>query len=249
MSLGKFLNELQSPRHKFQLAKPFLFEVIITKLNEPMFSLLCHNVNIPGISVLSAPSKIYGTSFEVPYELAYEPMDLTCYMDKNFRLQKSISSLLQFNKTNFSPVFYDNYIIEDISIVMFDIDNQSIVATYRFKNCVLKGQYSMNLDWSAKNQVQALRLSFTYEYYTVEHTDNTVTPPLPDPSKLMNAYSGLDNTCVAPLNWDTVQQVDPAAASKFTLAKDKLTGMVSSIKNVIPKLPLQGQLSSLKSLF
>ena len=238
MSFSKFISELKSVKHNFQLNKPFLFEVTLhpfgnpadTSVNTEMFSLLCHNANIPGVSVLTTPMKIYGTTTEIPYEKAFEPLHLSCYVDRDFKMPQLIQRMSRFNNPSFSPNFYDEYVIPTITLTMFDVSNDAtVVAIYTIHNAVLKGYNSMMLDWSARNQIQMLTMSFSYEYY---RTKFNLAEPFTEKDRTVAELMNSTRNNPMPTNWDTINKTNPQAAKKFTLSNNE------GVKSLVAKLPL-----------
>ena len=184
-SLQKFLTMVGDSDTR--LGKPILFWVMLPILapdGNEMLSLLCHSAVIPGYTIMSSPSKIYGLPLEMPYELAFDPVKLTFYADAVHDFPQLFHGMRDFiiDRSSFSPnyrrgptgyelptadIYIIDYSIRDTTKTSKPEISEKIVATYRLNNVFIKSVASMDLAWHEVNKIQEISIDLSYEQMTI----------------------------------------------------------------------------------
>lgn len=180
-SLNEFIQQVSKSK---SLSKPFLFYVQFNSLNSESqrdLSLLCHETIIPGYTVMSQSAKVYGLPIEMPYELAFDPVRVTFWVDQSHKvpLLFHVQRDKIINPLDYSPKYrddYETYLMPSVDICVIETSKHEVVATYSLKNAFVKSVNAMNLTWSAQNQVQEVTVDLQYEYMeTIIHEGGTST--------------------------------------------------------------------------
>lgn len=136
--------------------------------------LLCDTAQLPGLSLNTAPIRSFGEVREIPYELNYEPITLSFYVDANMNVKKLFDlwmASIQIKDTrNFS--YYDSYTTK-LSIYVQDMEenNRYIVDMYE---AYPKSVSSVQLDF-ANRDIMKLQVTMEYKYWRSSQVAYTLT--------------------------------------------------------------------------
>jgi len=234
MTVQKFLQELKSPKHRFQLAKSHLFVVdfmfgsgISTDLQ--MLSILCHSVTTPGQHITTQPAVIHGLKYEVPSGIQQDDLMCSFYVDRNYQIPQIFDahrskivdqySTDKQNRGTYNFGYKNEYQIPTVNVSTLDITNRDadVRSVMTYHNCFVKSTQAMNFEYSNTN-VQLLSVIIDFEWVSSKHNELNLTPNNPGPEKPM---SGILNKTTIPVNFDTLQQLGSDIAAKdFNEAKN-----------------------------
>ena len=126
--------------------------------------LLCDSTQLPGVNLNTAPIRIFGEVREVPYEINYEPITLTFFVDAEMNVKK------MFDLWNLSTqigdtrkfAYYNSY-TTTMSIYVQDMEenNRYIVELYE---AYPKTVGAVQVDFANKD-VMKLSVTMMYKYW------------------------------------------------------------------------------------
>lgn len=244
-TLSSFLSQIKGKTFAFN--RPYLFEVMFNLSQvaaDPsvprLFSLLCHQCNLPGWSAQTQAIKIYGLEYEMPHGLQYDQLQMSFYVDNSYKVMRVFDSLKQqyFNNVDYSPEYASTY-RENSSVIIniFDTGNEIDVAQYEFKNAMVKTVNSVVLDWSATNQVQQVTVVVTFDTMEVKISGAEGQFNEPQASKPMNVLSSVSSgqsNVMTPMNFDTIRSLNPLQAASFLSSRGSpLSQLTSGATNIV----------------
>lgn len=172
MSLNNFISEISKNNG---LARNNRFSILLTKpdfitmdnSSLQTLNLFCDTAQLPGININTNQVRVYGEIREVPYEISYEPVTLTFYVDNNLMVKKFFDEwLLGVNigdSRNFR--YYDEY-AKSIQIDVEDLNDRSLYRVYLME-AYPKNVSAVSLDYASKD-VMKLSVTFQYKYWRSE---------------------------------------------------------------------------------
>ena len=94
--------------------------------------LLCESVQLPGLNLNTAQIRTFGEIREMPYEMNYDPVTFTFYVDGDMIIKGIFDQWIQSinigNTRNFN--YYKNYISDTVKIMVEDLtDNVKYIVT------------------------------------------------------------------------------------------------------------------------
>lgn len=126
--------------------------------------LLCDSAQLPGINLNTAPIRSFGEVRQVPYELAFEPITLTFYVDADMNVKKMFDLWIMATQIGDSRKFryYDSY-TTTLSIYVQDMqeDNRYIVEMYE---AYPRSVGAVQVDFANKD-VMKLQVTMNYKYW------------------------------------------------------------------------------------
>lgn len=184
MSLNNFISEIS---RNDGLARTNRFEVLMTppsyvfsnisgaNQNIQTLSMFCDTATLPGINVLTNQNRIYGEVREIPYEIAYEPVTLTFYVDNSLYVKKIFDEWIAgiYNNStadrrgyvrgtgNFR--YYEEY-VSNMSIIVSDVNDNNRYSVSLYE-AYPKNISAINLDYAGKD-VMKLSVTMQYKYWT-----------------------------------------------------------------------------------
>lgn len=142
--------------------------------------LLCDSAQLPGLSLNTAQIRSFGEIREIPYELNYEPITLSFYVDANMNVKKLfdlwMASVQVKDTRNFS--YYDSYTTK-LSIYVQDMEenNRYIVDMYE---AYPKSVSAVQVDFSNKD-IMKLQVTMMYKYWRSSQVAYKLTTPTEKP--------------------------------------------------------------------
>lgn len=127
--------------------------------------LLCDSASLPGININTAQTRTFGEIREIPYELMYEPINLTFYVDAGMYVKKMFDSWIMYTQIRDTRKFnyYDNYVAKELQILVQDManNNRYVVTMYEaFPKTVSQVQ----MDYAGRD-VMKVNVQMTYKYW------------------------------------------------------------------------------------
>jgi len=164
--------------------------------------LFCEAVQLPGLNVNTTPIRTFGEVREMPYEMNYDPITLSFYVDGNMIIKgifdEWILSVHNINTRNFN--YYSNYTSDLVKIFVEDLNNKPkyIVGLYEVYPKTVS-QVQMGYD---QKDVMKLSVSFAYKYWRSEVLNKSEPKPTlaskkleitrsaqtPEPTSDVNSY-------------------------------------------------------------
>lgn len=89
--------------------------------------LLCESVQLPGLNINTAQTRTFGEIREMPYELNYEPIQLSFYVDGDMIVKGIFDDWIKSIQQGRSRVFnyYDNYVCPKMTIMVQNLEQDS----------------------------------------------------------------------------------------------------------------------------
>ena len=127
--------------------------------------MFCDQVQLPGITVNTAPVRIFGEVRETPTEFNYEPLQMSFYVDNSMEVKQFFddwAKLIQ-NGDARTQRYYDEYICPQMQILVQDTldNNRMMVELYE---CYPKSVGAVQLDWANKD-IMKLSVTMQYKYW------------------------------------------------------------------------------------
>ena len=142
-----------------------------------LLALLCEQVQLPGLSINTAPIRTFGEVRETPYEFNYEPITMSFYVDNKMGVKiffdKWIQSIQYGSERTFS--YYNDY-TTDIDILVQDTldNNRYLVKLYE---AYPKSVGQIQLDYASKD-VMKLTVQMMFKYWRAsEESYDVALPP------------------------------------------------------------------------
>jgi hypothetical protein len=175
-------------------------EWTIGALGNRKLSLLCHTTTLPGYTSMSTPYKIYALPHEIPYEIAFDPVRISFYVDSAYKLPQLFDAMRNkmFDPVSFSPTYKNpdssasagKWLLGKVEIHVlsyFDGEastrpsnessaTQKTIAKYTLHNTFIKSVNAMDVSWKTRDEVQEMTVDLSYEYYTLDD-DSPVEVP------------------------------------------------------------------------
>jgi hypothetical protein len=139
--------------------------------------LFCEAVQLPGLNVNTTPIRTFGEVREMPYEMNYDPITLSFYVDGNMVIKgifdEWILSVHNINTRNFN--YYNNYTADVVKIFVEDLTNRPkyIVGLYEVYP---KTVSAVQMGYDQKD-VMKLSVSFAYKYWRSETLNRAEPTP------------------------------------------------------------------------
>jgi hypothetical protein len=129
--------------------------------------LFCESASIPGKNILTTPARTYGEVRETPYEVAYEPMNLVLYVDKNYQVKEYFDTWQSsiFNDTARYQNYYNDY-TQDVTVYVYNKEEDAAFAIKLFQ-AYPKVVAPINLDNNSKD-IAKLTVTLQYKYWRRE---------------------------------------------------------------------------------
>lgn len=126
--------------------------------------LLCDSAQLPGVNLNTAPIRTFGEVREIPYEINYEPITLTFYVDAEMNVKKLFDLWMLSTQVGDTRKFtyYDSY-TTTMSIYVQDMEenNRYIVDLYE---AYPKTVSAVQVDF-ANRDVMKLSVTMMYKYW------------------------------------------------------------------------------------
>jgi hypothetical protein len=158
-SLDEFISEVK--RSGMANANRYFVEIAGA---EKTVGLFCENAQLPGTQILSTPARTFGEVREVPYELQFDPINLSFYVDNNWMVKKFFDDWRTkiFNWQTRTSGYYDKY-VRDVTIYCYNKDNKEAYTVKLYK-AFPKTIGSIALDYGNK-EVPKLAVTLQYEWF------------------------------------------------------------------------------------
>jgi len=131
--------------------------------------LMCDQVQLPGLSVNTAPIRTFGEIRETPYEMTYEPIQFTFYSDAGMNINAYFSEWIKniVNPTRRSFRYYDDYICKQMQILVQDTEDYSRYQVNLYE-VYPKSIGAVQLDYASKDVMKfTVTMIFKHWEYAV----------------------------------------------------------------------------------
>jgi hypothetical protein len=167
------------------LARTNRYTVIITPpplLNDGgslrEFSIMCDQVQLPGINLATTQNRTFGEFREVPYEKLYGDIQLSFYVDNDLSVKRFFDDWMAVIQNNGTRAFeyYNNY-ISDMIINVEDLEDRVRYSLTAYE-CYPKTISPIQMDYSGKD-VMKMQVTMQYKYWrrTTEGSEVPMTMP------------------------------------------------------------------------
>lgn len=165
MSKGPGLEAFKAEMQK-GLARPNRFFVVLPG-NAPdnrIIGMFCENAQLPGSNILTTPSRVFGEIREMPYERAYDPINLSFYVDSDFKVKEYFDKWLEeiFDPVTRSGNYYEKY-AKNIEIWVHNVEDNRTYAVV-LKEAYPKSVSAVSLDYGSKD-IMKLQVTMQYKYW------------------------------------------------------------------------------------
>jgi len=133
---------------------------------------LCDSTSLPGSTIANVPVAYRGRTVNFAGERSFQPWNVNVYTDVDFDIRNAMeewqAKIQNYAATNgvTDPVLYQS----DMRVEQLD-RNGAILKTYTFKDAYPIDIGAISLSYSSDNQIESFGLTFQYNYFTSESTD------------------------------------------------------------------------------
>lgn len=130
------------------------------------YVMFCDSVSLPGTSLSTVDVSPYGEIREQPTQRIYDPVSLTFYVDKEFKIKKLFDLWLNYiiNPITRNHSYYNDYITE-VEITAYDSEhNERYKVTLH--ECYPKSVGNIAMSYSTEG-IMKLDVTMQYRYYTI----------------------------------------------------------------------------------
>jgi hypothetical protein len=126
--------------------------------------LFCDQAQLPGTQVLTTPARVYGEIRETPYEMSFDPVALSFYIDDDWEVKSFFDNWRGqiINPYSREIGWYNDY-VKDIIIYCYNKEEEKRFAVKLFE-AYPKTITSIQLDYGAKD-VPKLSVTMQYKYW------------------------------------------------------------------------------------
>lgn len=127
-------------------------------------SLLCDQVSLPGLNLMTQEYRTFGEILESPYGVSYGPVTLSMIVDNEASVKYFFDEWANkvFDRTTRTSGYYDNY-TQDVAIALID-KKKNIVYSVMLKEAYPKSISDIQLDYG-NHDVIRLNVTLTYRYW------------------------------------------------------------------------------------
>lgn len=134
---------------------------------------MCKAASLPESTVDPTPVDYRGRTVMLAGERRFRPWTVTMYNDTNFNLRNSFelwSNYMNNNIDNTGTLNPSNY-VSDLAVTQMDRNN-NVIKTYKFVDAWPAEVSGINLDWGDNNRVEEFQVTFLYQYWVSNTTNN-----------------------------------------------------------------------------
>jgi hypothetical protein len=167
----------------FQITLPSIGSVYSEEV-----SMLCDNVQLPGVNVLTHEVRTMGELSELPYGIVYPPVSMVFMLDNKFNAKNYFDtwSNLVYNRSNRTAGFYKTF-TKDVTVEAIDKAGKTIFSITLIE---AYPKNISNIDFGNGNhEVIKLNVDFVYRYWK-ETGKQEVAAKIPSTSALNNVIPG-----------------------------------------------------------
>ena len=133
--------------------------------------LYCEAAALPGMSISTQQSRIFGEFREMPYERLFENVSLTFLIDNTFDTKAFFDSWINSIQDPATRTFrfYNEY-ISDVDIVVLDLNDEPkyVITLYE---CYPKSISAIQLDYNSKD-IMKFQVSLNYRFWKSSLVDD-----------------------------------------------------------------------------
>ena len=174
-SLTDFISQVKTDG----LARSNRFSVNITfpvDIGTPANKILifCDAVSMPGMNLTTSQAKTYGEQREFPYEVLFDNVTFTFYVDTNLAVKNAFEKWMASIRNPQTRTFnyYSNY-VTDIDIYVHNVaSDEEVVHSVTLHEAYPKTLTPIQMDYSSKD-VMKYSVSMNYKWYTTSEMDAT----------------------------------------------------------------------------
>ena len=143
---------------------------------------LCDSTSLPGSTIANVPVAYRGRTVNFAGERSFQPWGVTVYTDTDFLIRNAMEkwqSLVQ-NYASTEGVTNPSRYQADMTVHQLD-RNGGILKTYFFKDAYPTDIGAIQLSYGTDNQIENFSVTFQYNYFTSDSTDqdNTAVSEIP----------------------------------------------------------------------
>ena len=130
------------------------------------YIMFCDSAPLPGTSLSTVDVSPYGEIREHPTQRIYDPVNLTFYVDVDFKIKKFFDLWFNYiiNPITRNHAYYDDY-VTTMDIYVYDTEhNEKYKVTLH--ECYPKSVSEISMSYGAEG-IMKLNVSIQYRYYTV----------------------------------------------------------------------------------
>jgi hypothetical protein len=133
---------------------------------------LCSATSLPGSSISNVAVAYRGRTVNFAGERSFQPWNVTVYTDVDFDIRNAMEEwqgkVQNYAATNgvTNPVSYQS----DMRVEQLD-RNGAVLKTYIFKDAFPTVIDAIQLNYASDNQIESFGITFQYNYFTSESTD------------------------------------------------------------------------------
>ena len=133
--------------------------------------LLCDAAQLPGININTTPVRTFGEVREIPYEINYEPVTLSFYVDAGMNVKRMFDAWIQSIQLGDSRKFaYYNDYVTTMSIFVQDSTEKNRYIVDMFE-AYPKTVSAVQMDYSSRDLMK-INVTMMYKYWRSNQLDN-----------------------------------------------------------------------------
>lgn len=179
--------------------------------NEALMSMYCMDAMIPPRNLMTAPTRVEHSFFEMPYNVSYEPATFTFYLDRNMTIRDIMMKWheLIYDHDYNGVSFYDDY---KTTIDVFSLRKETGDSEYTYSatlmNAYPKSVGAVQFSASDDGQIATMPVQFVFERQ-IERTGDVPQPVAPvRTNSIQDGSQGLIISPVVPLDFNNSLEGD-----------------------------------------
>lgn len=180
MKIADFISSLSGG-----IAKPNRYTILLRPPFEVMGSILsggntslqkilmyCDSTQLPGVNLNTNQVRTFGEVREMPYEINYEPITLSFYVDVGMNVKKLFDNWIMYTNIRETRKFrYYNEYVTDMSIFVQD-NAEKTRYEVKFYEVYPKTVSAITMDYAAKDLMK-MQVTLMFKYWRSYQVDNS----------------------------------------------------------------------------
>lgn len=167
--------------------EPIIKDDVAFQKSMTKYVMLCDSAELPGTSLSTVDVSPYGEIKEQPTQRIYDPINLSFYVDTEFKVKKFFDRWINYiiNPITRNHAYYNNY-ITTVEIYVYDSEhNERYKVT--LNECYPKAVGNISMSYAADG-IMKLNVTLQYRYYTIwDYAKDSTIENIPDKYNVSNS--------------------------------------------------------------
>ena len=172
--MAKKLNEFISHVKNTGLMRTARYTLVLPQRNisssdSAIVSMLCDQVQLPGLNYSTTPNLSYGETREIPYTRLFDNITISLFVDNDMLTKRYFDDWMLSiqNPMNRTFNYYKNY-VSDVQIFVENLQDDTVYAI-TLHECYPKTISSIQLDYASK-EVMKFTVSLAYKNWELDRS-------------------------------------------------------------------------------